>query len=158
MPNREYADAARVNDCEGGAMSGQSSPVASTFRFRAERALVEERPGRYLAEGQIEAGTVGNGGRVWVHVPGAATPADVVEIRSDGNLVPDARAGQGVALVLRGGRALAGLTVGTVITDGPHYVEPKPPPKAGPAWEGFEGPEALEWLRTAPNGDNNAFA
>jgi hypothetical protein len=139
-------------------MSGRLSPVTPTFSFTAARAVVEVRLRHFLAQGQITAGVVRSGARVWVHVPGGATEADVVEIVADGNPVPEARVGQQIGLLLRGGRALARIAVGTGISDSPNYFGPPPPQDVELTWQDYQGPEALEWLRTAPNGDDNAFA
>jgi len=42
--------------------------------------------------------------------------------------------------------------------DSPNYIDPPPPKEVELSWKDYKGPEALEWLRTAPNGDENAFA
>lgn len=139
-------------------MPGVLSPVLPTFAFRAERAVVEVRLRHFLVEGEMAAGVVNSGSRVWVHVPGGSTEADLVEIVSDGVPVPQARAGQRVGLQLRGGRSLSRITAGTGISDSPNYVDPPPPQTTAPSWQDYEGPEALDWLRTAPNADDNAFA
>ncbi len=134
------------------------SPIAPTFAFRADRKIVEVRLRHFLAQGQMVRGTVKGGAHVWVHVPGGATEAEVVEITANGQPVPEARAGQLVGLLLRGGRSLTRIAAGTGISDSPNYIDPPPPPTPDPTWKDYEGPEALEWLRTAPNGDDNAFA
>ena len=43
-------------------------------------------------------------------------------------------------------------------THSSHWTGPPPPQEAELNWQDYDGPEALEWLRTAPNGDDNAFA
>jgi hypothetical protein len=63
-----------------------------------------------------------------------------------------------VGLLLRGGRALARIAAETGISDSPNYIDQPPPQTADLTCKDYEGPEALEWLRTAPNGDDNAFA
>jgi hypothetical protein len=90
-------------------------------------------------------------------VPGGATEADVVEITSDEKMVTEASVGHPIGLLLRGGRSLARITPGTGVSDSPNYLDP-PLPRYEPTWKDYTGPEALEWLRTAPNGDDNAFA
>jgi hypothetical protein len=139
-------------------MFENQSPVAPTFTFRAERAVVEVRLRHFLVQGDVVAGVVSTGGRVWVHVPGGATEAEVVEIMSDGSPVSEARVGQRVGLLLRGGRSLARIAAGTGISDSPNYIDPPPPQEAELGWKDYAGPEALDWLRRAPNGDDNAFA
>jgi hypothetical protein len=47
-----------------------------------------------MAQGQVTAGVVRSSAQVWVHVPGGATEAVVVEIQSDGDAVLEASAGQ----------------------------------------------------------------
>jgi hypothetical protein len=139
-------------------MSSGLSPIVPTFSFRAERPAVEVRLRHFMARGQVVAGVVRSGAQVWVHVPGGATEAVVVEIVCDGHSVPEASAGQLVRLLLRGGRTLTRITAGTGISDSPNYIDPPPPQEAERTWQDYDGPEALEWLRTAPNGDDNAFA
>jgi hypothetical protein len=139
-------------------MSNRPSPVAPTFRLFAERKVVEVRLKHYLAQGQVMSGLVRSGTRVWVHVPGGAVEADVVEMTVDGQPVPEARMGQVVALLLCGGRTLRHITVGTGISDSPNYFHEPPPQEVELTWQDYKGPEALEWLRTAPNADDDAFA
>lgn len=139
-------------------MSSELSRIAPTFTFRAEREVVEPKLRHFLAKGQIVRGAVKSGARVWVHVPGGATEADIVEIVVDGKPVPDAKSGQLVSLLLRGGRSLRWINAGTGISDSPNYIDPPPPQDVELTWKDYSGPEALEWLRTAPNGDDNAFA
>jgi len=43
-------------------------------------------------------------------------------------------------------------------THSSHWTGPPPPQEAELTWQDYDGPEALDWLRTAPNGDDNAFA
>jgi len=138
-------------------MPDNLSPASPSFAFRVEQPVVEVRLRHFLAQGHIVAGVVSRGARVWVHVPGGATEAEVVEIVSRGKPVPEGEAGQQVGLLLRGGRSLARITRGTGVSDSPNYVDP-PPPQVELTWQDYHGPEALEWLRTAPNGDDNAFA
>jgi hypothetical protein len=138
-------------------MLGNSSPVRPTFAFRAERASVEVRLRHFLVQGDMVAGMVKSGARVWLHAPGGATEVDVVEITADVNPVAEARAGQRVGLLLRGGRILTRVTAGTGVSDSPNYID-QPPEHVELGWKDYSGPEALEWLRTAPNGDDNAFA
>ena len=137
---------------------GSLSPIAPTFSFRAERAVVEVRVRHWLAQGQVGAGVVRSGTKVWVHVPGGATEADVVEIVLDGKPVLEARSGEHVGLLLRGGRSLRWIAVGTGISDSPNYINTPPSKEVELTWKDYNGPEALEWLRTAPSGDENAFA
>jgi hypothetical protein len=139
-------------------MSHRVSPVAPTFRFLAERKVVEVRLRHFLAQGQVMAGSVRSGTRVWVHVPGGAVEADVAEITADGQPLPEARLGQVVGLLLRGGRTLRHITVGTGISDSPNYIHPPPPQEVELTWQDYKGPEALEWLRAALNPDDNALA
>jgi hypothetical protein len=63
-----------------------------------------------------------------------------------------------VGLLLRGSRTLARISRGTGISDSPNYIDQPPPQEIERSWQDYEGPEALEWLHTAPNGDDNAFA
>jgi hypothetical protein len=139
-------------------MSLGFSPISPKFSFRVERPVVEVRLRHFLAQGHMVAGAIRSGARVWVHVPGGATEADVIEIVADGKPLPEAQAEQQVGLLLRGGRSLTRITRGTGISDSPNYIDPPPPPAADLTWQDYEGPEALQWLRTAPNGDDNAFA
>ena len=139
-------------------MVSKLSPIAPAFSFRAEREVVEPRLRHFLAHGQVGMGVVRTGANVWVHVPAGATEAEVVEILSDGKPIPEARIGQMVGLLLRGGRSLRWITAGTGISDSPNYIDPPPPQQVEPTWQDHKGPEALEWLRTAPNGDDDALA
>jgi hypothetical protein len=139
-------------------MARNMSPVPPTFAFRAVRPAVDVRLGHFLVPGEIVAGEVRSGSQVWVHVPGGATEAKVVEIVSDGSPLSDAQIGQQVALLLRGGRTFTRIITGTGISDSPNNIDPPPPPTVELRWEDYKGPVALEWLRTAPNGDDNAFA
>jgi hypothetical protein len=134
------------------------SPIAPTFSFSAERKVAEVRLRHWLAQGQVRAGVVRSGSKVWVHVPGGAVEAEVVEILSDGKPVLQARSQDLVGLLLRGGRSLRWISAGTGISDSPNYIDPPPPQDVELGWKDYDGPEALEWLRTAPNGDDNAFA
>lgn len=131
---------------------------APTFTFRAGRAVLAVRPRYFEVEGNVLAGSVAQGANVWVHVPGGAAEAEVVEIHHDEQLIPEAQAGQQVRLLLRGGRTLRFIGVDTGISDSPNYFAPPPPPAPEPRWQDYRGPEALAWLRQAPNGDDNAFA
>jgi hypothetical protein len=130
-------------------------PVAARFSFSAERKPVEVRLRHFLVAGTVMTGRVEPGNRVWVHVPGGATEADVVEIQRDGVPVSEARMGQTVGLMLRGGRSLVRITPGTGISDSPNYWLP-PPPVDEPVRQEYSGPEALEWLRGNPG--ESAFA
>jgi hypothetical protein len=120
-------------------------PIAPRFTFSAERKVVEVRLRHFLVTGLVATGS-----RVWVHVPGGATEADVVEIQQDGKPIPEARMGQTVGLLLRGGRSLVRIGTGTGISDSPNYWH-QPPPPDEPRRGGYSGPEALEWLRQNPN-------
>lgn len=107
-------------------MFERPSPVAPTFTFQVERAVVEVRLRHFLAQGTVAAGAVCAGSRVWVHVPGGATEAEVVEITSGDSPVAEARAGQQVGLLLRGGRSLTRIAAGTGISDSPNYIHQPP--------------------------------
>lgn len=95
------------------------------------------------------AGRVVAGSRVWVHVPGGATEADVIEIQQEGNVVAEARMGHRVGLLLKGGRSLTRIAAGTGISDSPNYWQ-TPPPADEPVHQDYHGPEALQWLRDNP--------
>jgi hypothetical protein len=122
------------------------SPITPRFRFSAERRVAEPSLRHYLAIGSVFSGMVKTGSRVWVHVMGGAVEADVVEIQQDGTPVPEARMGQQVGLLLRGGRTLRHIAAGTGISDSPNYWF-TPPPADEPVHQVYAGPEALQWLR-----------
>jgi hypothetical protein len=131
------------------------SPVGPRFVFTAERGVVEVRLRHFLAMGSMVSGRVAAGSRVWVHVPGGATEADVVEIQQEGVPVSEARMGQHIGLMLKGGRSLRHIAAGTGISDNPNYWMPPPPPDE-PVRRDFHGPEALKWLRQ--NSSDGALA